>query len=188
MRSVIVSRTETAEPGETALVAKLRAGEPAAVGDAFDRYNSRLFGFVLRMSGNRQTAEDMVQETFVRLAKSGPRLREDTDLRAWLFTVARNLLRSHRRWAAVDADRLEILAEAPRPIQATAHDQLAEREAAKRLEVAISRLADKYREIILLVGVQQMSPAEAASVIGTTPAAARKRLSRARALLRKELE
>src|SRR4029079_19186618 len=66
---------------------------------AYARYAERVFGFLLRLSGSRALAEDLFQNTFMRLAQVGARLRVESDLRAWLFSVARNAFHSHARSA-----------------------------------------------------------------------------------------
>jgi hypothetical protein len=75
---------------ERDLVARLKRGEPAAFDEAFDAYGSRLFSFLVRLSHRWEVAEDLLQETWLRLATRAPLLRDDTRLSAWLFTVARN--------------------------------------------------------------------------------------------------
>jgi len=82
---------------ELALVARLRAGDLTAFDDVFDAFNHRLLSFLTRMAKNRSVAEDLLEETWLRLVSSGEDLRPDTQLGAWLFTVARNLYVSHCR-------------------------------------------------------------------------------------------
>lgn len=166
------------------MVAGLRRGDPAAFDRAWDRYRAPIYGFLVRMAGSREVAEELLQETFVRLARHAPRLREDTSLRAWLFAVARNLWRSHRRWAWLDGERLVELARRawgerpPTPLELAIAD-----EARARLEAAVAALPDTYREVVLLVAVERMTPTEAADVLGMRADAVRQRWARARALL-----
>src|SRR6478735_10946274 len=70
---------------------------------AYRHYAERIFGFLVRLSGSRSLAEDLLQHTFMRLAEAGPRLRVDSNLRAWLFTVARNAFHSHARMRKLEA-------------------------------------------------------------------------------------
>jgi RNA polymerase sigma factor (sigma-70 family) len=126
----------------------------------------------------------------VRLASHARRLREDTRLSAWLFTVARNLARSHRRWAWLDGQRLAELATrvllrgAPEP---TPLERYAETETARQLERALASMAPSSREVALLVWIEQLSPSEAAAVLGIRPEAARQRLARARQWMDQQL-
>lgn len=163
------------------LVAGLRRGDPAAFDAAFDAYRGRLWGFLLRLSGRVEVAEELLQETFLRLAGHARDLRPDTNLRAWLFTVARNLHRSHRRWAWLDGQRLAELAS--RAVQATTPTPLeaaAASEAGRAVERALAAMPPANREVALLVLVERMEPAEAAEVLGLKPDAVRQRLARAR--------
>src|SRR5262245_459021 len=76
---------------ELALVERLRRGDPDAFDDVYAAFNTRLFTCLVRLSRRRDVAEDLLEETWLRLVKHARRLRADTKLAAWLFTVARNL-------------------------------------------------------------------------------------------------
>lgn len=171
--------------GEAELVEGLRRGDPRAFDAVYDAYRPRVFGFLARLTGRRDLAEDLLQETFLRLARHGPGLREDTRLAPWLFKVAHNLWRSHRRWVLIDLDRLQKLSlwsslDEPQesPFELTTASELQ-----RRLERALARLPEKYREPLLLVAVEKMEPRDAAEVMGMKPEALRQRLTRARAKL-----
>jgi RNA polymerase sigma-70 factor (ECF subfamily) len=172
------------------LVAGLRAADPAAFDVAYARFRPALFAFLVRLCGKRWLAEDLLQETWLRLARNATELPADTRLRPWLFTVARNLFLSHRRWALLDADRLRELGLWPgdRIEAQTPLERVALSEAQRRLERALARLSLEHREVLLLCAVEQLEPSEAAEVLGIKAEALRQRLSRARGILRKELE
>lgn len=167
----------------------LRSGDVAAFEAVYAAFQPRLYGFLIRMTGRRDVAEELLQETFLRLARHAPRLRPDTELTAWLFTVARNLARSWRRWSWLDGARRSALESADR--SNPQHDPLAHAaasQAARRLEAALATLKPMYREAFLLVAVDGMTPAQAATVLGLRPDALRQRLARARATLAEALE
>ncbi len=175
---------------DRARVERLRNGDVAAFNAVYAEFHSRLYGFLLRLCRRHEIAVELLQETWLRLAAEAPDLRSDTWLDAWLFTVARNLHRSHARWSILDGSRLEELLQwrkddrdARTPEAAAAQDQ--ER---RRLELALSQLPVKYREALLLVGVEHFEPSEAAQVVGISPEAFRQRLSRGRLLLREKLQ
>lgn len=168
-------------PVEPAIdVAALRRLDPGAVDAVFDAYAPRLNGFLRRLGASVEVAEELVQESFVRLVRHAPRLADDTRIGAWLYTVARNLWRSHRRWAWVDGSRLLELAWAPRRGPATPAEQHAASDVYTRTERAVAALPEAQREVFLLVVGEGLSPAEAAAVLGIPPDAARQRLARAR--------
>lgn len=189
--SALCNRPELARAGhddEAQLVAALCRGESAAFDAIYDRYRARVFAFVARLSGDRIRAEDLMQETFVRLALKARQLDPDTRLRPWLFTVARNLWLDQRRRALVDFDRLRDLALWP-SARVDSPFHLAEaNETQQRLEKALANLPAKCREAVLLVAVEGFEPNEAAVILNLKPEALRKRLSRGRAMLKKVLQ
>jgi RNA polymerase sigma-70 factor (ECF subfamily) len=178
------------DPSERPLVDSLRHGDRAAFDRVYATYRPRVWAFLLRLSGRRDVAEDLFQETWLKLARNAPRLAEDTDLRAWLFTVARNAWVSHRRWSVLDLSRLVSL-EDDAPRAGHASDPEARADAARhveRLERALAGLSPASREVLLLVGVEGFDQEEAATILGITYDALRQRLSRARAQLADRLE
>jgi RNA polymerase sigma-70 factor (ECF subfamily) len=151
---------------------------------AYERYAERIFGFLARLSRSRALAEDLLQHTFLRLAEHGPSLRLDSDLRAWLFSVARNAFHSHVRARGVAA-RLEASA-LPEP--GGLSDGPESWLAVADLERALASQSNEDRELLLLVGVEGLSHAEASAVLGVEQATLRKRVSRARARLAEALD
>lgn len=173
--------------GDRALVDGLRRGGDGAFEAAYARYRARLHAFLLRLAADPAVAEELLQETWLRLARSATRLAEDTDLAAWLFTVARNLHASHRRWRLLDLERLRALHLWPRGGAPTPFEEAAASDAERRLEAALGRLPAIYREALLLVTAERFEPHQAAAILGLSPEAARQRIARARAMLREAL-
>jgi RNA polymerase sigma-70 factor, ECF subfamily len=173
---------------EVELVSRLRAGDSTAFNEIYSVFNRRLLNFLARMARNRSVAEDLLEETWLRLVSAGEALRADTRLGPWLFTVARNLYisycRSRVRETAYTADVVFLW---PCEMPKTPFDLASLTEFEERLEAAIADLPPIYREVILLVGVEQLLPAEAAAVCGITPESLRQRLKRARDLLSRSL-
>jgi len=174
-------------PDDRMLVARLREGDAAALRAVYERFADRIFGFLLRLTGRRDVAEDLHQETWLSVSKHAGRLAEDTDLAAWLFTIARNKHRSWRRWAALDFTRFgtDLFASEPPSPAASASDA---RDDLAALEAALTSLPAAHREVLLLVGVEGLEGKQAADVLGIQPEAFRQRLSRARAALADKLE
>jgi RNA polymerase sigma-70 factor (ECF subfamily) len=174
-----------ADAGDAALCARLQRGDAAAFDEAYRRHTPGLFGFLARLSGRPAIAEELLQETWVRLATHARGLARDTNLRAWLYTVARNLYRSHRRRARLDLDLLRFWKWAARD-QSPApspHEAAVVVEAERQLEAAVAALPLAQREILLLVAVEGFSPSQAAAILRVRPEAARQRLRRARAAI-----
>jgi RNA polymerase sigma-70 factor (ECF subfamily) len=174
---------------ERVLVARLRARDSGAFDEVYDVYRARVFAFLLRMSRSRTLAEDLLDETWLRLVKHAPALLPDTRLGPWLFTVARNLYWTYRRDSLVEetsAHELLTLWPSPTPWPSP-FDLAAAGELERRVERALSSLSPQYREALLLVGHEGLTPSEAAEVCGISAEALRQRLSRARAALAQEL-
>ena len=174
---------------ELALVSRLRDGDPDAFDAVHDAFNTRLFNFLARLSRRREVAEDLLEETWLRLVARAPHLRADTQLGPFLFTVARNLHASYRRSRMLEDSHAAGLiglwpsgSPGPSPFELAAAN-----ETVRRIEAAIGALPVAYREAVLLV-VEGLKPAEAAAVCGVSPEAMRQRLSRARAALALELD
>jgi RNA polymerase sigma-70 factor (ECF subfamily) len=170
---------------ELALVERLRRGERTAFDEVYSAFRARLVSFLLRLTGRRDVAEDLSQETWLRLADRAADLREDSVLSAWLFTVARNLAASYWRSRWLDGPLATDLEDLDLPDDpAATPERLAEASDDRRaLEESLAALSAADREVLLLVGAEGLSPAEAAAVCGLKPGTLRKRLERARARL-----
>jgi RNA polymerase sigma-70 factor (ECF subfamily) len=168
---------------ELALVARLRAGDLTAFDDVFDAFNHRLLSFLTRMAKNRSVAEDLLEETWLRLVSSGEDLRPDTQLGAWLFTVARNLYVSHcRNRAREQSYTADLSLLWPSGLAQSPFDLACLNEFEQLLEAALG-VAPIYREVLLLVAVEGLRPVDAAKVCRISPETLRQRLSRARQLI-----
>lgn len=173
---------------EATLVSRLRSGDVAAFDEIFEIFNQRLLGFLMRMAKNRSVAEDLLEETWLRLVSGCRDLNVDTRLAPWLFTVARNLYVSHCRSRVREhfytADLVLLW---PGELPQSPFDVVSLSEFEERLEAAIASLPPMYREALLLVGVEQLRPVDAAKVCGISPESLRQRLSRARGLIARVL-
>jgi RNA polymerase sigma factor (sigma-70 family) len=175
---------------ELALVEQLRRGDEAAFDAVYDAFNLRLFTFLLRLTRRHDVAEDLLEETWLRLVKHAHRLQPDTRLGAWLFTVARNLHVSYIRSRLIEDSTAAglmslwpISLERSSPFEATAANELE-----RRIERALASLPSASREVLLLVGVAGLDHSDAADVCGITPQALRQRLHRARTMLARVLD
>ncbi len=176
------------DPELAPLVARLRGRDASAFDAVYARYHERVFRFLLRLTGRRQVAEDLFQETWIAVARDAHTLADGSDLAAWIFTVARNRYRTHRRWALLDVTRIfsfgaEIDVESPSP----EGEVVARAEAASARE-AFASLSPAAREVLLLAVGEGLEAPRVAEVLGVSPEAARQRLSRARAELAAAIE
>ena len=181
-------RSELDRDAERELVSRLRAGDADAFDAVYAEYNTRLFAFLARLSRNRATAEDLLEETWLRLVSHAERLREDSQLGAWLFTVARNLYVSYCRSRMLeDVHAPDLIGLWPSGCPSSPFEETAGHELGVRLEAALAELPLQYREALLLVAIEGLTPSEAAQVCGVSGEAMRQRLSRGRAMLAERL-
>jgi RNA polymerase sigma-70 factor (ECF subfamily) len=146
----------------------------------------RLRRYARALAGSREAADDLTQDTLERAWNKREQWQAGTNLRAWLFTVMHGVFvngaRRSRVLASLDAagdDRREQRDEA-----ASAETAIAIRD----LRQALACLPDAQREVVLLVGLEQLSYAEAADVLGVPIGTVMSRLSRGRERLRQLLE
>ncbi|HEU5079104.1 MAG TPA: sigma-70 family RNA polymerase sigma factor [Opitutaceae bacterium] len=177
-----------------ALMARVQAGDEASFGELMHRWElpvKRLLGRLLLNTGE---AEDLAQETFVRVWQNRARYRAGAAFRPWLFAIAVNLARNRLRWwrrrptIALDAwlESTPVHANVAEPQQAARVLEIGERAAAVR--DAIARLPAALREAIVLFIYDELSHVEIAEVVGATPKAVETRIARAKEKLRTELK
>lgn len=164
---------------DRALVDALRAGSQVAFSKIYAAERESIYGFLVRLCRDRQLAADLFQNTWLKLARAAPSLREDTDVRAWLFTVARNEFRSHRRAQMLDLSRF-LVVDLERASSSEASASSDTGPMLEVLEAALGKLGDADRELLLLVAVDGLELRQAAEVLGISYEALRQRLARAR--------
>lgn len=160
-------------------------GRTILVLDAYERHGPELLGFLVRITRERAAAEDLLQDTFLRLVAEARAGRAPTDVRAWLFRVAANRAISAARRRATVAKWAPFLA---RPSAAeSSEDAVVARDAMSRLEAALARLPADGRTAVLLAA-QGLGTASVARAIGRTELATRSLLCRSRLRIRDQLE
>jgi RNA polymerase sigma factor (sigma-70 family) len=166
-----------------ALIERSARGRPDAFVEVVRRHEVAVHGFLARRAG-RQAADDLLGEVWTRaFAGRAGFDPAHPDARPWLYGIARNVLRAHWR-AARAADHLPgRLAEDPWDDVIDRLDSAAAARA-RELTGAVRALPAEEREVLLLVAWEQLTPAQAAAVLGIPQGTARSRLHRARAALR----
>lgn len=145
----------------------------------------RLRRFARALTGSRDAADDLTQDTLERAWAKRHQWQPGTDLRAWLFAVMHSVfvngVRRARPAASLDCDALHV----------ERGDEAASAESAlavRQIRDALLRLPEEQRQVVLLVGLEQFSYAEAAEVIGVPIGTVMSRLSRGRERLRQLLD
>jgi RNA polymerase sigma-70 factor, ECF subfamily len=174
---------------DEALMARYQKGDVAAFAELVSRHERRLWNFVRRFVTDAATAEDLLQEVFMRVVKSAAEWQPSAKLSTWLLTIARNLCTDHARRCAIR--RAESLDQAPggarddsgphRIDRLAASGGDAERaaldhEIAIRVDAAVSQLPVEQREVFLMREVMDMSFAEIALATGANEPTVKSRM------------
>jgi RNA polymerase sigma-70 factor (ECF subfamily) len=172
------------------LVAAHLAGDVRAFQELVLRYRSRLINFVGRMIGDRERAEALVQEAFIRVHRHLHRFDPTKKFSTWIYTIASNLakneLRNRGRSPLVYGDTLRTAAEeGPRPLQfedpTTRPDAMyASRHLRELVEVTVAGLSPHHREVFVLRELEGRSYEEIATLTRCNLGTVKSRLNRAR--------
>jgi RNA polymerase sigma-70 factor, ECF subfamily len=179
-----VANAETTGISDEELLARYRAGELRAMGDLLARYRRPLFSFLLRMCNDRVRAEDLVQESFVRLIAHEESFQGSAKLKTWLYKIARNLWlddrrrQKLRRHASLDAshDGGPTLYDRVEARGLGAEREAASSELASSIARAVASLPDEQREVFVLRQVELLSFREIADVVGVPENTAKSRM------------
>jgi RNA polymerase sigma-70 factor (ECF subfamily) len=180
---------------ETALMLRVKRDEPGAFAELVEQLSGRVYARLQRLVQDRQDAEDLSQEVFLRLYRARKRYEPRARLSTWLFhitqNVARNGLRARRRhrWLRTglfDLPGDEMAERGPR-VEGAKLDSLERRELAHLLRLAIAELGGRQRRAFEMQQYQDRSYAEIARALSLSPKATKSLLYRARLQLRDSL-
>jgi RNA polymerase sigma-70 factor, ECF subfamily len=148
-----------------------------------------LYGYALALTQNRADAEDLVQETYLRAIRAMGRLRDDSNVKGWLFTILRNIwlneLRQRRKTPeSVDVESDETIGNLSDDNAENPHDVYVQELEWRHVRRAMEQLPDEAREVIVLREWEQLSYQEMATVLDCPVGTVMSRLARARAKLR----
>jgi RNA polymerase sigma-70 factor (ECF subfamily) len=180
------------------LMVQVRADVHGAFESLVENYQHRLVGILFHMVGNIDEAEDLCQETFLRIYKARKGYRPRAKFSTWLFTIANNLALNHLRNKGRNAN-VAIGGGTGSQSVASFGKQLEGREGTPSAQMRKAELSDVVREAlgvlnedqkmaVLLNKFEEMSYAEIADIMGRSPAAIKSLLARARTQLREQLE
>lgn len=181
---------ELRELDDTALVNAYLAGEDRSFDVLVERYQARLLNFVYRIVGDRERAEDLVQEVFIRVHRHLGRFDRSKKFSTWIYTIASNLgkneLRNRARNPLVlftsitqgwdDEERpLEFEDPSARP-----DDQFRKRHVKELVEESVAQLPKHHREVFVLREIEGRSYEEIAEITNCNLGTVKSRLNRAR--------
>jgi RNA polymerase sigma-70 factor, ECF subfamily len=196
MDKTITDTTDTTDALDRAAMARLVAGDGAALNHLLERHATRLFHYLIRLIQNESDAEELAHETFVRVFRHAHRYNPAQRFSTWLYTIATNLVRDrHRRHvrhphlsleSAEDHEGASIRDSLPASGRSPAQD-LASAETVAAVQRAIAELPDELRIPIILAEYEEASYHEIAAIVGGTTKSVEMKLYRARKLLRTRL-
>lgn len=164
------------------LMSQVRNGVGEMLGELFERYQSPLFNFYLKLTGDRGLSEDLVQEVFLRILKYRQSYQPDTPFRAWIYQIARNarvdFLRRHRPETTLEPEMEPAIVPADR---AQKHQEAA------MLHRALLALSDEKREVLVLSRFQGLKYEQIAQLMGCEVNTVKVRVHRALQELRVKL-
>ena len=179
-------RTRLSASDDQTAVERVLAGEIAAFEQIVRRWQGPLVNLAYRFCRDRDRAEEMAQEAFLRAYRTLDRWRKDAKFSTWLFALATNLYRSERQRIPAATVSLEDVAEQRdlRPIDGGLEDEDRDRFVRR----AVSALPPKYRDVLILFYFHDMDVAAAALGLGLPEGTVKARLSRGREILRSKLQ
>ncbi|MGW1681784.1 RNA polymerase sigma factor [Saccharopolyspora sp. NPDC002376] len=174
------------EEADLWLVGKARGGDLEAFEVLLRRHQGRIYRIALRMLGNHQDAEDVVQEVFIQLWTALAAFAGTSAFTTWLYRIVVNRCLNHRRSRNPGVFSLDT--ECPTPVAAGAEDVAMARERVRAVYAAIDDLVPQQRSVLVLCQLEGLSYRETAVVLGISEAAVRSRLSRARRVVLDRME
>ena len=181
------------ELSDEEVMLRLQAGDMECYDVLVARFKDRLYAFIMRMVRNGQTAEDLLQETFMRLYVHRMSYRTIARFSTWIYTIAANLVRSHMRKQNRmpltdlendrDEDKPRELPDRKRPVD----EEVAGKMTVEAVREAMANLPDEFREVIILREIEELSYEEIVQVLGVPLGTVKSRVNRARGRLKEML-
>ena len=187
---------------EVDLARRLLAGDAEAFERFVEHFRAKIFHYSWLMCGDREDAEEVAQETLLKVFQSSDQLREPEKVRSWVFRIAKNACLTKRR-KSIFAPSREISLDELMPAKtsdgtgvrieiadwsALPNEQAMQGEMKVFLERAIRELPELYRSVILLRDMEELSTLETAEILEVSADTIKTRLHRARLSVRKSLD
>jgi RNA polymerase sigma-70 factor (ECF subfamily) len=193
---------------DAALVERWRRGDISAIERLVGKYQGRIYNLILKICANPETAAELTQDTFVKIIENIDRFQSRSSFYTWAFRIAVNLTLNYCKrkttvkWASLDAETARLggqaaddeqthqaLAAILRDEKSPDPSQIAEnRELCRLVQIALGKLEEEQRTIVVLRDIEGMDYAQIAEVLAVALGTVKSRLSRARAALRQLLE
>jgi len=180
---------------EKELITKAKAGDPEAFGQLVLAHQNKVYSLCVHMTGDRDQAEDLAQEAFLKAWRSLASFREDSSFSTWMHRLTTNLcldylrkqIRQREVAPAVSLDDEEAGWVEPADPAGDPHERLERSEQGRALAKALRELPDHHRQLILMRELSGMRYQEIADATGADLGTVKSRLARAREQLKKIL-
>ncbi len=173
---------------DRALVDAARGGSEAAFRVLVDRYRDRIFGLALRISGSREPAQEIAQDTFVRAWQALPHFRGDSRFSTWIYRIAYRRALDERALLARRREREPALEESDVAAAVASESRSPDWATRLRLERCIRALPEALRACVTLFYAADQSVEEIAGVLGVPAGTVKTHLHRARGELRARMQ
>ena len=170
------------ETSDSDLMRQVRGGRTVALATLFERHHARVYGYCLRMTGNRAAAEDLVQDVFMKMLKYKATFKDDSELVPWMFGIARNSCLAHLKRRA--SDHVPATPAVEEVADEAVHDEPHDERQSELVRQALLRLPPERREVLVLSRYEYKSYDEIARVLDCSVGAVKVRVHRAMKQLR----
>ena len=181
------------------LIKRLKAGDETALEVLMAQYQTKAFGLALRLTGNRQDAEEVLQDLFLTVFQKIETFRGEAKLSSWIYRITTNaaLMKLRKRPKVKSIPLAEelgpemteegVIAAPVRDWTRLPPEELEQKELVRQIEQALNQLPPDYRSVFVLRDIEGLSAEEACEVLDLSVAALKSRLHRARLFMRKQL-
>lgn len=184
------------------LIERFKNGDEDAFDQLVRKYSNRAYSIAYGILANREDAEEVAQDVFIRIHRALPFFRGDSEFTTWMYRIATNLAKNKYRWNKTRGSKVTDSLNAP--IEGTSGDDALYRDALdeslspdealqfkeleRRTTEELQNLPDMYREILVLRNIREMSYEDIAQMLSCKLGTVKSRIARAREELRKRLE
>ncbi len=189
------------------LMLRFQKGDEEAFNLLVRRHHKPLINFIARFTGDRDNAEDLAQETFLRIYKAADRYKQGrAKFKTWMYIIAKNLCKNeirnrsrrdryrvdnttiNRHSTDVDSEEIDIVATAPANSSYQPEVALQRKELNKTIQAAIEELPEQYRYPLILRDIQGLSYDEISDILELRSGTTKSRINRARIMLKDKLK
>ncbi|HXK62091.1 MAG TPA: sigma-70 family RNA polymerase sigma factor [Acidobacteriota bacterium] len=176
------------------LVDAAKGGDIEAFSELYGLYGKKILNYIFRLTGSREEAEDLMQDTFVLAFRNLESLKENTKFQSWLFRIAQNSVFQKYRGKTPQIESIDIhdsnesgVSELP-ALSKGPEDRVLSEELERVVQKAINELPEKYRQVFVLSAIQRLSYQEISEIVGRSLASVKSDIHRARVEVRDKIK